>query len=168
MNNIKAVFEWGVKKRENKKRLVEPETFDMLKIVDPIKKEQTAAYEPKPIDEIEDSIVLKTMQYLMATPKAMIALRRSAGMRPQDVCQLRFCDIHVKDGKWVYATPEHKTAFRNKERSIYFNIQERAIIEERSSGKPADDYVFSPIDTMREIFPKRKTNPHSPSFYQFT
>ena len=85
---VKQAFRWGV---ENE--LVPPDVYHALQAVAGLRQGRSAAVEPKPVLPVDDEIVEKTLPHLPPVVADMVQVQRFAGLRPQDVINLRGCDI---------------------------------------------------------------------------
>lgn len=86
----------------------------------------------------------------VATPQiaAMIQLQLLGGMRPQDVVQLRPCDIDQTDEVWTYLPQSHKTQWRGHSRKVYLGPQAQTLLTPFLNRDPCE-YLFSPAESER-------------------
>lgn len=101
------MVKWGV---ENE--LVEPEVWQRLKAVSPLKKGRTDAKERPPIPPVPEEQITATLEHLPDDVADMVRLQRYTGMRPGELWQLRPCDVERSRQIWRYTPPNHKTAWR--------------------------------------------------------
>lgn len=134
---------------------IEGNTVYALKVVKNLKIGRTSAREYRKIKPVSDKIVNKTLPFLPSTIAAMAQVQRLAGMRPQEVRNMRLCDIDrttyfESDGVWIYRPFTHKTAYRGKElvKPIGPQAQEilKPYIEEKINTPEA--FIFSPRDSV--------------------
>lgn len=85
---VKQCFAWGV---ENE--LVPSTVADSLRYVAGLKAGRSEARETEPVESVPDEIVEKTLRHCPPIIADMVQLQRLVGMRPQDVMNLRACDI---------------------------------------------------------------------------
>ncbi|HBT78353.1 MAG TPA: hypothetical protein DEB39_15835 [Planctomycetaceae bacterium] len=96
---IKYIFKWGVGEE-----LVEPETKAKLYDVEGLEEGKTLAVDYDPIPPVEFDIVQKTLPHCAHPITAdMVQVQMYGGMRPQDVCNMRLCDIDRSKDVWEYA-----------------------------------------------------------------
>ena len=155
---IKQAFKHGVKFG-----WVDAQINYALQAVDNLKKDRTPAPEYRIIQPISDEIVEKTLPFLPPIVADMVRIQRLIGGRPQDVRNMRSCDIDQTGDVWAYRPFTHKTEHKGKTRVVAVGPKAQAIlmpylIEKR--GNP-ESFLFSPQDTIRlhnvEKRRKRKT-----------
>ena len=109
---IKQIFSWGV---ENE--LVDESTAATLRYVSGLEEGETTAIDYDEISPVSFETVEKTIPHCSHPIIAdMIRVQMYAGMRPQDVCNMRLCDIDRSGDVWDYAPWEHKTEHVGKGR----------------------------------------------------
>lgn len=101
---IKRMFRWGVSQE-----LVPADVAQSLWAVPGLRQGRSEARESTPVLPVEDSIVEATIGNLPTTVADMLRLQRFAGCRPNEVCQLRPCDIDRSGDVWEYRPQSHKT-----------------------------------------------------------
>ena len=99
-----------------------------LTTVSGLRRGHTTAPETKPIGPVEDVIVDATVLHLSETVAAMVRLQRLTGMRPDEVCRLRPCDVDRSGDIWRFAPAEHKTAHHGRERIIHIGPKGQDIL----------------------------------------
>jgi len=88
VNKIKRLFRWGLERG-----LVPSENAVMLAAVPPLKKGRTRAREPMPVAPVPDATIDATLPHLPAVVQAMVKVHRITGMRSDNLCAMRPCDI---------------------------------------------------------------------------
>ena len=73
----------------------------------------------------------------------MLLLQRETGMRPGEVCSMKWEDIDDSDDIWVFVPYEHKTEHHGKSRIIFLNSTCQEILEKYRSLAAAD-FFFTP------------------------
>lgn len=136
MRLVQRVFRWGVSME-----LVELDTYNRLKTVDPLKahevKRQSKKRQPAKRED-----VLKTLEELHDMPADIVRLILFTGARPGEICGMRASEVQ-KDGPhktWVYRPGAHKTMHHGKRRFITFGKKGQAIL--RKWWPAAGDYFF--------------------------
>ena len=144
---IKQAFKHGVKFG-----WVDAQISYALQAVDNLKKGRTKAPEYREILPVDDEIIEKTLPFLPPIVADMVRVQRLAGMRPQDVRNLRFCDIDRTGDVWVYRPFTHKTEHKGKNRVVAIGPKAQAILAPYISEKKKkpEEFVFSPQDTVRD------------------
>jgi len=90
----------------------------------------------------------------------MARIQRHSTMRPQDVCNLRACDIDRSGDVWLYRPPTHKTAYLDEILTKYIGAAAQAILEPYLAEKAdtPEAFLFSPADTMRDRNVEKRRN----------
>jgi integrase len=145
-NVIKQAFKHGVKFG-----WVEANTLYALQAVDNLKEGRTTAPEYRNIKPVADEIVEKTLPFLPPIVADMVRVQRFCGMRPQDVRNLRFCDIDRSGDVWIYRPFTHKTEHKKKKRIIAIGPRAQAILLSYLLEKEdtPEAFLISPKDTIR-------------------
>lgn len=143
---IKQAFKWGVARE-----LVAPDILHALQAVDGLKSGRTKAEDYNPIDPVADAVVDRTLPELSPIVRDMVQVQRLAGMRPQDVRNMRSCDIDRSGDVWVYKPFTHKNKHRKKVRIIAIGPRAQAILTPYLVEKAGDPeaFLFSPKDTVQ-------------------
>ena len=76
----------------------------------------------------------------------MVRVHRLTGMRPCELCALRWSLIDTSRTPWVYRPEQHKNAWRLQPRAVCIGPRARAILERHRGG----DRPFSPAQAVRE------------------
>lgn len=117
---------------------------------------KTKAAEAPPVKPVDDAIVEATLRHLPPILATMVQLQRLSGCRPGEVCRLRPCDLDRSEDVWLYRPASHKTAYRGKDRVIYFGALCQEILAPylfRDEGS----HCFSPAETVA----RRRTKPEA-------
>lgn len=144
--------------------------------VQPVKRGRSAAPERAPVRPVDDATVAATVERMMPNTADMVRVHRLTGMRPCELCALRWSDVDTSRVPWVYRVrPDaNKNAWRGElgqPRVVLIGPRARAILERH---RAAGDVPFSPMAAMAEyvatrraervtpVYGKRKTAPHVP------
>jgi integrase len=146
VGRIRRCFKWAVGEQ-----LVPANVFHGLLAVEGLAAGRSPAKDRPPVRPVDDATIEKTLGVVSRHVAAMIRLQRLSGARPQDVCQLRWCDIDTTGDVWVYRPPAHKTAWRGMVRAVYFGPQAQAILAGFRNDDPTA-FVFSPRDARQEQY----------------
>jgi hypothetical protein len=106
---LKQIFAWGVGEE-----LVDETVAARLKYVENLQEGMTTAPDYDPISAVPMEVVEKTLPFCHPVLADMIRVQMLAGMRPQDVCNMRLCDIDMSHDVWEYTPWEHKTEHKMK------------------------------------------------------
>ena len=97
----------------------------------------------KPVDPAH---VNATLPFLTPHLRCMVELQRLTGMRPGEVCQLRFCEVDRDGDIWVYRPTQHKTAHHGKTRSVHIGPRAQAVVTAFLVGDSPPPEGFARID----------------------
>ncbi|MCR9292300.1 MAG: site-specific integrase [bacterium] len=153
---IVRMFRWGV---ENE--LVTPEVYQALRAVKGLQKGRSTAPEASEIKPVSDEIVDLTIKHCTPVLADMIRLQRLTGMRPGEVTCLTPGMIDRSGDVWIANLPNHKTAWRGKNRAIYFGPQAQAILL-KYLLRSADDTLFSPAESEQQRLAKLRESRITP------
>jgi integrase len=122
---IKQVFYWGCEEE-----IVPAEIAGALRMVKALQKGRSAAVEYEDILPVADVIVEKTLPYIRSQRvKDMIQVQRYICGRPQDIHNMRLCDIDQSGEVWRYTPYTHKTKYRGKSRDIPIGPKAQKILQ---------------------------------------
>jgi integrase len=142
VSRIRRMFRWAVSEE-----LVPESTWRALNAVDGLRKGRTEAREPEPVLPVADELVDATLPHLPEIVGDMVRLQRLTGMRPNEVCQLRPCDLDRSGADvWLFRPGSHKTQHHGRERVVAIGPQAQAILL-KYLARSADDYCFQPRDS---------------------
>jgi hypothetical protein len=89
-----------------------------LRAVPNLRKGRCEARESEPVRPVDEAEVEAGLPFRTPTVQAMVRLQRLPGMRPEEVCSLRACDLDRTGEVWLYRPGRHKTQHRGKERAV--------------------------------------------------
>ena len=141
-----------------------------------VKRGRSAAPERRPVRPVDDATVAATVAHMVQNTADMVRVHRLTGMRPCELCALKWSLIDTSRTPWVYRVPDeaNKNAWRGElgqPRVVCIGPKARAILERHKDG---GDVPFSPVRSMAEhiaalraarktpLYGKRKDAPHVP------
>ena len=145
-----------------------------------VKRGRTPARESNPVRPVDDATISATVAAMMPNTADMVRLHRVTGMRPCELCALRWSLIDTSRTPWVYRVPAdaNKNAWRGEygvPRVVLIGPKGREILERhRPERGAANDHPFSPMAAMAEyvekrhaervtpVYGERKQDPHTP------
>ena len=133
-----------------------------LSQVTPLKRNRSAARETAPVRPVADSAVEAARKCMMPNTADMVEVHRLTGMRPAEICAMRWCDIDTSATPWVYRPQHHKNEWRGQARVVCIGPRARAILERHRDT----EHPFSPLAATYERIVemrKRRTCPFYPS-----
>lgn len=117
-----------------------------LSQVEPLKPHRSAARETDPIRPVADAVVEATLAALPENTADMVRVHRMTGMRPDELCSMRWSDIDESCTPWIYRPAKHKNSWRQQPRAICIGPRARAILEKWRG----DAHPFSPARAVSE------------------
>jgi integrase len=155
VNRIRRMFRWAAAQE-----LIPGTVVAALDALDGLKADRCEAVEPAPVEAVPDSVVNATAAHLPIVVRHMVELQRLTGMRPQEVCLLRPCDIDRSGDVWTYTPHEHKNQHHKKQRTVFIGPKAQRILK-RYLLRASDAYCFSPAESeakrLAEVHEQRKT-----------
>lgn len=152
---IKRAFKWAASEQ-----LLPVTVYQALATVEGIRKGRTTLRESKKVPPVPVGDVLATLPHLPAPVAAMVMIQRFSGMRPQEVCRLRPCEVDTSVQPWLYVPTHHKMEHAGKDREIYFGPKAQEYLKDYITGDP-EAYCFTPAKivaaSIAERAAKRKT-----------
>ena len=141
-----------------------------------VKRGRTTAPERRPVRPVDDATITATVAKMMPNTADMVRVHRLTGMRPCELCALRWSHIDTTRTPWVYRVPDenNKNHWRGElglPRVVLIGPKARAILERYRNG---GDVPFSPVRAMAEyaaarraarvtpLYRKQKDAPHVP------
>ncbi len=130
-----------------------------------VKRGRTAAPERRPVRSVDDATVEATVAAMMPNTADMVRVHRLTGMRPCELCALRWSLVDTSRTPWVYRVPPeaNKNAWRGEfgqPRVVCIGPKARAILE-RHRGC---DVPFSPVAAMAEYLEERRAERVTPVY----
>jgi integrase len=130
---VARAFSWGASGEDFfgvGVRLVPQEVAAVLRAVQPLKKDRSAAPEHEPVKPVPREVVEKTLRELNPTVADMVWLMLSTGMRPGEVCMLSSSMLDRSGELWIvdYGN-RHKMAYKGAARKVILGKKARAILE---------------------------------------
>ena len=126
----------------------------------PLKRGRSVAPERPPVRPVDDATIMKTVERLLPNTADMVRVHRLTGMRPEEMCSLRWEDIDTSATPWVYRPNHHKNEWRGQTRVILIGPKARAILDSHRDT----DHPFSPVAAVYEMM-KRKRDARTSPFY---
>ena len=147
MERVRRAFRWAASEE-----LVPVSVYDALRTLTGLRRGRSTARESEPVGPVGTATVDATLPFLDTHLRTMIALQRLTGMRPGEVCALRFGEIDRTADVWLYRPEQHKTAHHDRERVIPIGPKARAALVAflLRHGAPPDGFDISD-DTTRLI-----------------
>jgi integrase len=148
IGTVKRVIAWALDED-----LIYAQTKAELTQVETLKRGRSAAKETEPVkaaplDEVESVIAV-------AEPNLadMVRVQLLTGMRPGEICVMRWCDIERRDEIWIYRPGDHKNAWRRHPRVVVIGPRAQGVL---SAMEEEGEYIFSPRAAQAERFERMR------------
>ncbi len=130
--------------------------YNALKAVPRLEAGRTKAPDNPPVPPVPVAVIEATLPFLPPVVADMVQVQRYAGMRPQDVRNMRSCDIDRTGDVWVYRPLTHQTEHHGKRLIKAIGPRAQAILLPYLDRKAADPeaYLFSPADSEADRIAK--------------
>jgi len=135
------LFRWGTTEG-----LVPATVHTALSLVEGIKAGEKPVRETDPVEPVADKVVQQTLAFLPQVPGDMVRLQQLTAARPDEICQLRPCDLDRTGEVWIYTPQSHKTKHHGKQRLIAIGPKGQAILL-RYLARDPETYCFRPVDS---------------------
>ena len=157
---VKAMMEWALDEA-----LIPATVKAELTQVKGVKRGRTTAPERPPVRPVDDATIEATVARMMPNTADMVRVHRLTGMRPCELCGLKWSLIDTSRTPWIYRVPPelNKNSWRGEigqPRVVLIGPKARAILE-RHKG---DDIPFSPVRSMAEHMAARKAARATPVY----
>lgn len=146
IDRVKRVFKWAASEE-----LVPVTVYQALRTLAGLRRGRSEVRESEPVGPVDAATVDATLPFLDAHLRTMVELQRLTGMRPGEVCGLRFGEIDRTGDVWLFRPRQHKTAHRDRERVIPIGPKARAALAAfllRAGTPPAG---FVPTDNTARL-----------------
>ena len=123
----RQLFTWG-----GGEEIIPADIASALRIVKDLRRGRTTTVDYDEIEPVSDEIVEKTLPHLNQKYQDMARVQRRISGRPQDIFNMRPCDIDQSGEVWVYAPFTYKTqkkdVEKNKSRKLYIGPRAQQIL----------------------------------------
>lgn len=131
-----------------------------------VKRGRSAAPERAPVRPVDDATVAATVERMTPNTADMVRVHRLTGMRPCELCAMRWSMIDTSRLPWVYRVPPeaNKNDWRGElgqPRVVCIGPRARAILERHRGG---GDAPFSPLRAMSEHLEARRAARATPVY----
>ena len=144
ISRVRRMFAWAVEEE-----LVAVEVHAALLRVSGLKKGKTAARETAPVTPVSEEHIAAVVSQVSPVIAVMIEIQRLCGARPQEVVQMRVCDIDCSGPIWEFRPPRHKTEHHDgdgpghRERVIFLGPQCQRVLQPLLIAA-REGYLFAP------------------------
>ena len=157
VGRIKRMFSWALQKK-----LVPDGTYHALKSVKGLQWGRFGVRETNPVKPVPDEHVAAVLPKVNPVVRAMVQVQELAGMRPQDIRNMRTCDLDMAGDVWVYKPWTHKTEHRGHTRRVAIGPKAQAILRPFLKPDNPTAYMFSPKEAVEMLREERRRNRKTP------
>jgi integrase len=153
---VRRAFRWAVAEE-----LIAAEHLQRLEAVEDLRKGEGGVREGKKIRPADEGAVEQTLPLLVRQAADIVRLMRLTGMRGDEACQMRPCDVNTSgkdpagrtwEGLWVYTPGHHKAEGDEAEVKVIFLGPRCQEILRSYLNRPADAWCFSPREAVAERY----------------
>ncbi len=145
VGRIRRVWRWGVAEG-----MVPPEALVGLEAVASLKKGRCSARESAEVRPVADAVVERTLPHLSAVVRTMVQLQRLTGMRPDEVCRVRPCDVDRTGEVWLFTPNRHKTEHHGRRRVVAIGPRGQQVLAPFLARDP-EAFCFDPREAVAEL-----------------
>lgn len=133
--------------------------------LDPLKRGRSAARETDPVKPVPQKHIDTVLSRVNKSVAAMIRLQLLTGCRPGEIVTLKREQMDMSGPVWILELTNHKNAWRNKKRVLYFGKQAQAILKAFFLLRRPGEYLFQPADCYQERVEsaRKHRRPNQPS-----
>jgi integrase len=157
INIITRMFAWGTEEE-----LIPKDNYvaAALKQVKPIRNGRLGVKPPTKVSAADMNTYQELLLHLPGPVKAMLQLINLTAMRSGDVCLMRPMDLDQSEPVWKYFPSKFKRSELSgtKQRVIMIGPEGQKILAPFLENRSPESYLFSPKETMEEIFLERRKN----------
>jgi integrase len=153
---VRQFFKWAVSEE-----ILPSSVWHGLQAVSGLRKNRSEAPDRDPVLPVPEAIVDATLPHLPRAVAAMVRLQLLAGMRPDEVVQMRGCDLATGAPVWEYRPGSHKMEHKDKSRVIMLGPRAQAIVKEWLKTD-LEAFLFSPRESVAEQRTDRRETRKTP------
>lgn len=143
MNRVRRMWGWALDEG-----YINAQLKSELTQVKNLKQNRTKLREPVPVTAVPDNDVEAVCRIAPQNFADMVRVNRLTGMRPEEICAMKWEEIDTSSEPWVYRPSWHKNKWRGHPRAILIGPKARKIL----SRWKGDGFVFSPFKIIESGF----------------
>lgn len=151
IRRVKALFRWG-----SEEGRIPSAVYHGLLAVKGLQRGRSAASERPPVSPAPEEDVQAALARLSSTVAAMVQIQDLTGMRPQDIRNLRTCDLDMSGDVWIYTPWTHKTEHHEHVRKIAIGPRAQALLRPFLRPTEPTRYVFAPRQAVAALHAQRR------------
>lgn len=161
ISRIKRMIRWAAREE-----LIPAGVYHGLLAVEGLQRSRSPARETDPVQTVPDEYIQAVLPILTPQVRAMVQVQELAGMRPQDVRNMRTCDLDGTSDVWVYTPWTHKTEHHGHTRRVALGPKAQAILVPFLKPHDPSAYLFTPREAVKAVRlerSRRRKTPRTPS-----
>jgi len=139
-HRIRGMFRWAVEEE-----LLPVEVHRQLVCVRGLRKGRSSAKETDPVRPVPEAHIEAVLPQLSPPVATMVQLQHLCGARPQEVVNLRPCEVVVEGDVWLYYPHSHKTEHFDRDKVIVLGPKAQQVLRPWLDRDPAA-YCFVPAE----------------------
>ena len=155
-SRICRVFRWAASEQK-----LPASIYEQLKSIPSLRRGRTTAKDMPRVRPVPEPMIEAVKLFVSRQVWALIRLQLLTGAREGELLPLRGVDLHTRDKIWTHQPEDHKTAYRDIRKTIYFGPRAQAILQTFLDGRPTNQPLFSPAEAEAErrqrMYAARKT-----------
>lgn len=148
VNQMRRIWKWAAAEG-----IVPHTVYQSLCALDGLRRGRSAARETDPVTPVSEEHINAVRPYVSDVIWAMIQTQLLTGARPGEIIMLKIGDIDRSGSVWTATLTEHKEAWREAKRTLYFGPKAQEILRPWLLRAPSE-YLWSPRETMRRLYEK--------------
>ena len=148
IGTVKRMIAWALDED-----MIEALTKAELTQVAPLKKWRSRARESEPVRAAPEEDIEAVIAESVRNFGDMIRVGLLTGMRPAELCMMKWEDIERRDTVWIYRPSEHKNSHRGTPRVVVIGPRAIAILRPHEGE---GDYCFSPMVATEERYERMR------------
>jgi integrase len=147
VQRIRHMFKWAAGHE-----LVPVAVHQSLCTLEALRRGRCEAREGKKVTPVPQHLLDAVLPKLTKPVAALVKLQRLTGARAGELLGMRPCDVEMDDklGVWTYKPEEHKNAYREHERVIYFGPHAQEVVRPFLRDRATNAFLFSPGESDME------------------
>lgn len=139
--------------------------YPSCKAVSGLRRGRSSARDTEPVKPVPQEDIDAIELFVSREVWGMVRLQLVTGMRPGEVCSLRFDELDMSGNVWQFRPRSHKTSHHGRQRLIFIGPKGQEVLRPFLTLKERE-YVFSPseAEAVRNALKRAaRQNPMTPS-----
>lgn len=146
---VRRIFRFAVSEQ-----LVTPDVLTALESVSGLQAGRVDLPEGEKVQPVSDADIDAVLPHLTPTTAAMVKVQLFTGMRPNEVLQMRPCDVDQSTDVWTYTPARHKCEHHGRQRVVAIGPQAQAALLPYMDREPLQ-FCFVPAESVKQGLDRR-------------